>query len=346
MTSENERDIQNQKVAKLWGSSWKKLSPKQRQLVGDIMQDVKIVSIGDPLEVEVSKMPPPEFADVTPSDRSTYFGERSSSEPHSNNVFAITWQSLLKKTTDALVEEQKDLKQLQFIFQELDYQQITNNTINDISTIVRQPADLGAIATLETQIELLKELLDNYFIQSFSSVANCCEITLQTDLDDALKDLVQQAQSLGLLGLGAFTFAANLHLLLLHEKVKSLPQERQHLNCILNNYIAYAKNTIRLIFRLSVGKIDKACTCIKHYSNFDENPEYECLYSDGKDIYIFRDRSEQAGYECNKHRLKKFHSTVDRVMQIIVQPLRSTIKAWEKLAVKMSLSPEIRVLNL
>jgi hypothetical protein len=339
MTSGNERDIQNQKVAKLWGSSWQKLSPKQRQLVGDIMQDVKIVSIGDPLEVEVSKMPPPDFANVTPSDRSTYFGEHSSSEPHSTDVFAITWQSVLEKTTDALVEEQKDLKQLQFIFQELDYQKLTNNTINDISTIVRQPADLEAIATLEAQTELLKELLDNYFIQAFSSIANCCEISLQSDLNEALKDLVQQAQSLGLLGLGAFTLAANLHLLLLHEKVKSFPQERQNLNRILNHYIAYVKNTIRLIFRLSVGKIDKACTCIKYYSNFDENPEYECLYSDGKDIYIFRDRSERAGYECNKHRLRMFHSTVDRVMQFIVQPLRSTIKVWEKLVVQMSLSP-------
>ncbi|MDV2991041.1 MAG: hypothetical protein N4J56_000695 [Chroococcidiopsis sp. SAG 2025] len=339
MTSGNERDIQNQKVAKLWGSSWQKLSPKQRQLVGDIMQDVKIVSIGDPLEVEVSKMPPPEFANVTPSDRSTYFSEHSSPEPHSNNVFAITWQSVLEKTTDALVEQQKDLKQLQFIFQELDYQQITNNTISDISAIVRQPADLEAIATLENQIELLKELLDNYFLQSFSSVANCCEISLPSDLDDALKDLVQQAQSLGLLGLGAFTLAANLHLLLLHEKVKFLPQKRQNLNCILNNYIAYAKSTIPLVFRLTVGKIDKACTCTKYYSNFDENPEYECLYSDGKDMYIFRDRSERAGYECNKHRLRMFHCTVDRLMQIIVQPLRSTIKAWEKLAVQMSLSP-------
>ena len=339
MTSENKRDIQNQKVAKLWGSSWQKLSPKQRQLVGEIMQDVKLVSIGEHLEVEVSKMPLPDFANVIQSDRSTYyFGDRSSSELSSPNVLAITWQSVLEKTTAALLE-QSNLEQLQFIFQELDDRQIIKNSIHDIGAIVSQPVDLDAIAIIETQIEQLKKLLNNYFLQSRLPVVTSCEISLQRDLACALENLVDRTQSLGLIGLGAFTLAVNLHLLLLQEKVKHAPQEKHNVNRVLHDYIAYVKSTIPLIFKLSVGRIDKACTCVKYYLNFDETPEYECRYSDGKDIYVFRDRSERVGYECNKHRLKMFHSTVDRVLQIAVQPLRSTIKAWEKLVVQTSLAP-------
>jgi len=338
MTSENERDIQNQKVAKLWGSSWQKLSPKQRQLVGEIMQDVKLVSIGEHLEVEVSKMPLPDFANVTSSDRSTDFSDRSSSELSSTKVVAITWQSVLEKTTAALVE-QRDLKQLPFIFQEFDYQQITKNSLNDISTIVSQLVDLDAIAKIETQLEQLKELFSNYCRYALSSVVTCCEISLQGDLIHTLEALINQTKSLGLLGLGAFVLIANLHIWLLQEKAKSEPKEWQNLNRTLKSYIAYAKNTIPLLFKLSVGKIDKTCTCRKYLSIFDgDTPEYECRYFDGKDVYIFRDRSKRVGYECNKHRLKMFHSTVDRVMQVVVQPLRSTIKTWEKLVAQTSLS--------
>lgn len=339
MTSENKRDIQNQKVAKLWGSSWQKLSPKQRQLVGEIMQDVKLVSIDEHLEVEVNKIPLPDFENVTQSDRSTYYcGARTSSELSSTNVSAITWQSVLEKSTAALVE-QSDLEQLQFIFQELDYQQIIKNSIHDLSAIVSQPVALDAIAAIETQIEQLKELLNNYFLQSRSPVVTCCETSLQSDLTYALENFVNQTQSLGLIGLGAFTLAVNLYLLLLREKVKYAPQEWHSVNRIISDRIAYVKSTITLIFRLSVGKIDKACTCIKYNLNLDETPEYECRYSDGKDIYVFRNRSERVGYECNKHRLKMFHSTVNRVLQIVVQPLRSTIKAWEKLVAQTSLAP-------
>lgn len=333
MTSDNNRDIQNQKVAKLWGSSWQKLSPRQRQLVGDILQDVKIVSIAEHLEVEANKMPLPDFTNATRNDRANYFGDRTACELISTQVLAITWQSVLEKTTDALVE-QSNLEQLQFIFQELDYQQIANNAINDISSIVRQPADLEAIATIETQIKQLNLLFNNYFRQS--SVVKYCEISLYSDLNYLLEAAIERIQNLGLLGLGTFALLANLHLLLLQEQAKFNCKEWYKFNCNLNKYITYIKNTIPQVFKRSVGKIDKECTCIKYHLYFDDELEYQCRYSDGKNIYIFGDRSKRAGYECNKHRLKMFHSTVDMIMQTVVYPLRSTVKIWQKLAVQSS----------
>jgi hypothetical protein len=57
-------------------------------------------------------------------------------------------------------------------------------------------------------------------------------------------------------------------------------------------------------------------------------------YCDGKDIHIFRDRSVRVGYECNKHRLKMFHSTEERVMQIAVDTVRSAVKIWEQLSLE------------
>lgn len=338
MTSENDRDTQNQKVAKLWGSSWQRLSPKQRQLVGDIMQDVKIVSIGEQLEAEVSKIPPPNFTIIASRERPTYFSGRVSAELGAN-VLAITWQSVLEKTTATLLE-QNSVEKLRCIFQELNYRQITNNAINDLIATIGQPADMNAIAAIEAKIDLLQEQFNQHFLQSRSvSAVSSYKITQKTDLADALEDLVKQMQSLGLIGIGAFTLAANLHLLFLQEKAKFDRKEWQNVNEYLENYIDYVKSTISLIFKLSVGKIDKACTCIKYCLNFDETPEYECRYSDGKNVYVFRDRSERVGYECNKHRLKKFHSTVDNVMQTVVQPLRSTVKVWEQRAAQVSLSP-------
>jgi hypothetical protein len=330
MNSPAERDTQNRKVAELWGNSWQRLSPKQQQLVGEIMQDMKIVSVTEHLEAELNRMPLPDFASVTQNSQLTCFDERDV-----NNGIIVTWQYVLAKTT-AILAEQSSWNWLPVLFHELNYQQITKNAINDICAIVRQPADLTAIATIETQIEQLQNLCCRYFDRNPSPV----ELSLQEDIIHALSHLVSDTKSLGISGLGAFVIAANLHLLLLQEKAKSAAQEWQNIRGNLNNYIAHAKSTLPQIFRLSVGKIDKVCSCIKYNSNnynsnFDDSvAEYECRYCDGKDIYIFRDRSPRVGYECNKHRLKMFHDTVDGLMQTVVQPVRSTIKTWEKLVVQ------------
>jgi hypothetical protein len=304
------------------------------------MQDMKIVSVTEDLEAEVSKMPLPDFVSVTKNSQLTRFDECDA-----NNSITVTWQSVLAKT-NAILAEPSSLNWLSVLFQELDYQQITKNAINDICTIVRQPADLTAIATIETQIEQLKELFHKYFHQLHSSPIEIFHGTsFQAEIISALNTLITQTESLGLLGLGAFVLAANLHLLLLQEKAKSEPQEWQNIKGNLDRYIAYVKITLPQIFRLSVGKIDKACSCIKYSPNnpnsdFDELvTKYECRYSDGKDVYIFRDRNQRVGYECNKHRLKMFHDTVDRLMQTVVQPVRSTIKTWEKSIVQTSLAP-------
>lgn len=335
MNSPAERDTQNRKVAELWGNSWQRLSPKQQQLVGEIMQDMKIVSVTEHLEAELSKMPLPNFVSVTQNSQLTCFDERDA-----NNSITVTWQSVQAKT-NAILAEQSSWNWLTVLFQELDYQQITKNAINDICTIVRQPADLTAIATIETQIERIKELFHKYFYQLHSPhIETFHETSLQAEIIYALTTLTSETEILGLLGLGAFVLAANLHLLLLQERAKSEPQEWRNIRNNLNNYIAHAKSTLPQIFRLSVRKIDKACTCIKYCSSSDSDAlEYECRYFDGQDIYIFRDRSQRVGYECNKHRLKMFHETVDRLMQTVVQPVRSTIKTWEKLVVQTSLTP-------
>jgi delta endotoxin, N-terminal domain len=339
MTLPADRNKQNQKVAELWGNSWQRLSPKQQQLVGEIMQDTKIVSVTEHLEAEVNKMPLPNFASVTQNSLLTCFDERDA-----NNSIVVTWQSVLAKTT-AILAEPSGLSWLSLLFQEFDYQQITKNSINDISAIVRQPADLTAIAAIETQLEEL-QLCCRAFNQTHSS---SIELSLQEDIICVLNTSIDRTKSLGVLGLGAFVLTANLHLLLLREKAKSEPHVWQDIKDNLNNYITYSKDTLPQIFRLSVGKIDKTCSCIKYSSsnssssansNFENGiAEYECRYFDGKDIYIFRDRSERVGYECNKHRLKMFHDTVDRLMQTVVQPVRSTIKIWEKFVVQTSLTP-------
>lgn len=335
MTSPAERNTQNQKVAELWGNSWQRLSPKQQQLVGEIMQDTKIVSVAEHLEAEVSKMPLPNFADVTQNSQLACFDERDA-----NNSIVVTWQAVLARTT-AILAEQSSLNWRSLLFQALDYQQITKNSIYDISAIVRQPADLTAIAAIETQLEEL-QLCGRAFNQTQSSSV---ELSLQEDIICVLNTSINHIKSLGVLGLGAFVLAANLHLLLLREKAKSEPQVWQDIKDNLNNYITHSKNILPQIFKLSLGKIDKTCSCIKYIpsnsnSNFEDGiTEYECRYFDGKDIYIFRDRSERVGYECNKHRLKMFHDTVDRLMQTVVQPVRSTIKTWKKFVVQTSLTP-------
>jgi len=334
MNSPTERDPQNRKVAELWGNSWQRLSPKQQQLVGEIMQDMKIVSVTEHLEAELNRMLLPDFASITQNSQLTCFDECDV-----NNGITVTWQYVLAKTT-AILTEQSSWNWLPVLFHELDYQQIPKNAINDICAIVRQPADLTAIARIETQIEHLQNLCCRYFDRNPSSV----ELSLQEDIIHALSTLVSNTKSLGISGLGAFVLAANLHILLLQEKAKSAAQEWQNIRDILNNYITHAKSTLPQIFRLSVGKIDKVCRCIKYSSNNsnsndDSVAEYECRYFDGKDIYIFRDRSQRVGYECNKHRLKMFHDTVDGLMQAVVQPVRSTIKIWEKLVIQISLVP-------
>ena len=329
MTSHADRDIQYQKVAKLWGNSWQKLSPKQQQLVGDIMQDVKLVSVAEHLEAEASRMPTPDFASVTQNSQLPDFGDRDN-----RNSIIVTWQSILAKNT-ALLTEQSSLEQLRVVVRELDYQQITKNAINDVCTIVRQPAELRVMVAIEAQIARLQELLRQYFARPSSRL----DTSLQADIIYATSTLVSYTKSLNISGLGAFVLTANLHLLLLQEKAKSELEEWKNLSDILNDYITHAKTTTPQLFRLSVGKIDKTCKCIKYTSQQsleDDVTECECRYSDGENIYLFRDCSIRVGYECNKHRLKMFYSTVDVVLQTVAQPVRSTVKIWEKLANQIS----------
>lgn len=316
----------NDVIANLWGSSWQKLTLKQKQLVSETLNNLKITNISEQLEEKAVKMPLPDFEEVSEIDNSFLFDE--------SKKLTLTWQLVLAKLTEALINKNFS-SIIELLFLELDYAEIHRNAIRDTCNILRGafsviPYYANNLIESERKIELIKKLIKAYI----GSPQN--NNYYRDRAIDELGNIINELNILEVYGLGAFMLAATLQMLLMQQRATDDRVELLKLKSQAVEYINYAKSVNPQLFRLSVGQIDKTCKCIKYNLQGRENQsEYECRYCDGKNIQIFREFSERVGYECNKHRLKMFHSVVERVNQTASQPVRSAIKKWQEFVVSL-----------
>ncbi len=321
MSFQNSDDNNSTKIANLWGSGWQRLTPKQKQLVSETLMSLKLTNISEQLEDKVNKMPLPNFVEVAQSSKLFLVHELKM------QTLTINWQFVLAKFSQALTSRNQNL--IDILFLAPDYLQLNRNAINDTCNIINQPCSVSIVREIEVETSLIKEHINA------SKYSN-----LQLDyLINKNGNLLNKLKSLEVVGIGSFMLAATMQLLLLQEKAKSDSREWVNVKNGAIEYIDYAKSVNPKIYRLSVGKIDKNCKCIKYKSEREEITQYECRYFDGKDIHVFQEFSNKVGYECNKHRLQMFINVVERVNQTIVKPLRSTIKKWQELAVQIPPSP-------
>lgn len=318
------------RIAYLWGSSWQKLTLKQKQLVSETLNNLKITNISEQIEEKAGRMPLPDFEEVSETDN--YFVE---DELESRNL-TLSWQLVLAKLSEALIN--KNFTQIiALLFLESNYTKIHTNAMEDTCSILRNsfstiPFYASNIIEIERKIELIKELIKAYIGGSQN------KNYYRDRAIDELGNIISELSILEVYGLGAFMIAATLQLLLMQET--ATPTDLLKLKSQTLEYINYAKVVNPRLFRLSLGKIDKSCKCIKYNSQRENQSEYECRYCDGRDIHIFRDKSDRVGYECNKHRLKMFHSVAQNVNQTVSQPVRSAIKKWQEFMVSLpSTSP-------
>lgn len=304
-----EENINNNKeIANLWGSSWHKLTPRQRELVSDTLNKLN-VSPFSKLEEKVYRMPLP---DVSVAEGTTFRSELKM------QPLTINWQFVLAKLSEALISKQQNL--IYTLFVEIDYLQLNRNAISDSCSIINQPCNLTILGEIEAQIGLIKE----YITASKNN-------NLQERIIHEYGILLNQLKKLETAGIAAFMLAASVKLLLLQEKASDRQEWINTKNQVIE-YINYAKSINPQLFRLSVGQIDKTCKCRKYKSEHEEITKYECRYFDGRNIHIFREFNNHIGYECNKHRLKMFQSVVERVNQTLSNPLRSALKKWQEFA--------------
>lgn len=322
MSFQNSDDNNSTKIANLWGSSWQRLTPKQKQLVSETLKSLKLTNISEQLEDKVDKMPLPDFVEVAESSNFFLVNELEM------QALTINWQVVLAKFSQALISR-NNYNLIDILFLEPDYLQLNKNAISDTCNIISQPCSVSILREIEAETSLIKEHINE------SKYNN-----LQLDyIINKNGNLLNNLKSLDVVGIGSFMLAASMQLLLLQEKAKSDSREWVNVKNGAIEYINYAKSVNPKIYRLSVGKIDKTCKCIKYKSEQKKITEYECRYFDGRDIHVFREVSNKVGYECNKHRLEMFQNVVERVNQTIVKPLRSTIKKWQELAVLIPPSP-------
>ena len=310
------------KIANLWGNSWQKLTLKQQQLVSQTLNNLKITNLSEQLEEKAGKMPLPEFEEAsTRASKSFLFNELESKN------LTLNWQLVLAKLSEALIKK-NSIQIIELLFLELDYAEIHRNAIQDTCAILRGsfsaiPFYASNLIEIERKVELIKELITKFIGDPPNN---------RDRIIDELGNIINELNILEVYGLGAFMLAATLQLLLMQEKAIDTT-DLARLKSQAVEYINYAKSVNPKLFRLSLGQIDKTCKCIKYKSHEGENQsEYECRYCDGRDIHIFREYSDRVGYECNKHRLKMFHTVVERVNQTVSQPVRSTIKKWQEFA--------------
>lgn len=308
MSEENLND-NNKEIANLWGSSWHKLTARQRQLVSDTLNKLNVSTFSN-LEEKVYRMPLPDFGVA----ESTIFREQLKIQS-----LTINWQFVLAKLSEALIKP-KQSNLIYILFAESDYLQLNRNAITDTCSIINQPCNVTVLGEIEAQIGLIKE----YITESKNG-------NLRDSIINEYGILLNQLKKLETAGLGAFTLAANVQLLLLQEKATDRQEWVKIKNQVIE-YINYAKSVNPQLFRLSVGQIDKTCNCRKYKSEHEDKTEYECRYFDGRNIHVFREFNNNVGYECNKHRLKMFQSVVERVNQTVSSPVRSALKKWQEFA--------------
>lgn len=282
------------------------------------------ITMLEELDVIVDKMPSPEFVKGASNLPVALTFNRS--QPI---VLTINWQWVLAKITEALIA--KDSKRVfKLLFSDLvDYVQLNHNAVEDIRSLVRQSVDENTLRTTQTKINVLKALMSEYLYQPQTSQSRLNCVINESSL------IVEELKNLEVVGVGAFMLASSFHLALLQEKASLDSREWSCVKNLVIEYSQYAANVTPKLFRLSVGLIDKKCQCTRWESDFkvtEKLTAYECFYSDGKDIHLFRATSSNAGFECNKHRLKMFQFVTNRVNQIAVQPVRTALKQWRNMA--------------
>lgn len=269
----------------------------------------------------VDKMPPQEFIEGSAH-------ESLALNCNSRRLIAVTinWQWVLAKIGEALVAS--DTRAIiKLLFSDVDYVQINYNAIEDICNIIRQPVDENAIREAQAKVKSFTNLIKKYPDPTQTS---------QPQLDYIINEfglIIQNLKNLEVIGLGGFTIASSFHLALLQKKALLDPKEWSNFKHKAREYSDYAARVTPKLFKLSVGRIDKACQCTRWESGegSERITEYECRYSDGKDFHIFRSNSLDAVTISNKHRLQMFYDVTDRTNQTVAKPVRSAIKKWREL---------------
>ncbi len=275
------------------------------------------------IDEKVAQMPQPQVIEVSPNSRIAFTSTESLPL-----ALTISWQWVLSAIGEALIA--RDSRGVfKLLFWDLDYGKLNNNAVEDIRTLVRQPVDETALRAVQVKIDLIKELMREYLQNPQTN---------QRQLNYLLNEssfVVHYLKTLEVVGVGAFMIASGFRLALLQSKASSDLTEWSNVKNRAIEYSQYARGVTPNLFKLSVGLIDKECRCTS--GEFGSNPseqitEYECRYSDGKDIHLFREISPDAISECNKHRLRMFETVTDRVNQIAAKPVRSASKKWLELA--------------
>lgn len=275
------------------------------------------------IEQKVYRMPFPSFVEVSEKSKVAFLFEHTT-----QGNLTVDWQLLLTKVVSLSIGRRAQFnKEIFYImFLQFDYAQINRNAINDVFTITQHLFGSSNLIEIEAKIDSLEKLITEYL---------SCEI--EREIIDCLINefgvLINQLKELEVIGIGAFMLAASLQLALLQEKANTDFTQWNYVKQLTLEYTKYVKRINPKLYRLTIGRIDKSCKCTKCELEGEETTEYECRYFDGKNIHIFRERSDKVGYECNRHRLKMFHTVVERVNQIS-KPVRSTIKKWQELIVR------------
>jgi hypothetical protein len=274
------------------------------------------------LDKLADRMPRPEFTEVSPNSRMTF--TLNQSQPI---ALTISWQWALAKIGEALMAGDAT-EIIHLLFLKLDYIQIHQNALSDISSIIRKQFDINAIISTQAKIDSFKDLMSEYLHQTRTNQPRLDYLINESSL------VLDQIKSLEVMGLGAFMIASGLHLVLLQEQASSDGLNRNYVKSMAIEHSQYAARVSPKLFKLSVGLIDKECSCTKCKSEPEVQEEitYECSYFDGKNIHIFRDFSPNAVAECNKHRLQMFQNVVSSVNETAVKPVRLAIKNWRQLA--------------
>ncbi len=273
----------------------------------------------DNLDQQVEKMPWPEIIDGSPNSETAFnFKDRQI-------ALTISWSWVLEKISEALIA--RDSKSvIKLLFSDVNYVQINRNAVEDIRSIVRQPTNENVLKRIQGKIESLKNLMSEYLEHTQNN-----QLQLEYMIDES-NFVVEQLKTLAVVGVGAFTIASGFHLALLQEKAKLDPAKWNNVKDRAIEYSDYVAKETPQLYRLSIGLIDKFCHCTKSKSDQAESIiEYKCRYFDGKDIHLFRNVSQNAVNECNKHRLKMFYDLTDRVNRNAVTPVRSAREKWLEL---------------
>ena len=273
-------------------------------------------------EEKAKKMPLPKVIQVSTNSQLALTLNESSPL-----ALTLNWQQVLAKISEALIAGNA-IEVLNLLFADLNYIQLHRNAVNDISNLVGQPVDKNML--IEAQVNILKKLIIEYLKHPQLNAPQLNSLTYESSF------VVQQLKRLDIVGVGAFMLASGSYLALLQEQASLGEIEWSCFKKQAIKYSQYAASVTPKLFRLTVGQIDKACYCINWEAESQERiTQYECHYFDGKDMHLFLAISPDAEMECNKHRLLMFQSVTDKVNQTAVQPVRTALKQWQKMAASL-----------